>query len=302
MFVPLHARLTPDQRRALLELRHDPELQPRVRLRVEALWFSAGGMKVPQLAAHLDCCEVTVRSLLHRFTERGLAAVYPQPTGFPPDLARRRRMEAVPDRLPGPPRAWTVTTLSEALAAEADIHLKPSTLRHRQDPQLAAAARTTLAGLKQSAGTGSWTSSSSMKPACPLPAAHLHPGPCGRATGRPLWEPTGPTRERPGGARNLQTRAPDPAHGTPPLEGGAWSRLPAPDPARAYGPPAHRDPRPRRHPPLPDGPASPSGVGRARPPAVVPAGPGPELNDIERVFRAPCPRPCPGAPSRPPGR
>ena len=92
-------------------------------------------------------------------------------------------MEAVPDRLPGQPRTWTVTTLSEALAAEADIHLKPRTVRlylkrmgaiwrcthasvrHRQDPQLAAAARTTLAGLKQSAKTGSWTSSSSTKPA-----------------------------------------------------------------------------------------------------------------------------------------
>ena len=66
---PLYACLTPDQRRALL--------------------LSAGGMKVPQLATHLDCCEATVRSLRHRFAERGLAAVYPQPTGFPPDLARR---------------------------------------------------------------------------------------------------------------------------------------------------------------------------------------------------------------------
>ena len=108
MSAPLHAALTPDQRQALLDLR------PRVRLRVEALLLSAGGLKVPQLAAHLDCCEATVRTLLHRFAVQGLAAVPPQPTGFPPpDLARRQRIEEVLDRLLGRPQAWTVTTLSE---------------------------------------------------------------------------------------------------------------------------------------------------------------------------------------------
>ena len=56
MSAPLHASLSPDQRQALRSLRRDPELRPRARLRVEALLLSAGGMKVPQLAAHLDCC------------------------------------------------------------------------------------------------------------------------------------------------------------------------------------------------------------------------------------------------------
>ena len=91
-------------------------LRPRVRLRVEALLLSAGGMKVPQLAAHLDCCEATVRTLLHRFAERGLDAVPPQPTSFPPDPACRQRIEEALDRLLGQRQAWTVTTLSEALA------------------------------------------------------------------------------------------------------------------------------------------------------------------------------------------
>ena len=131
MSAPLHAALTPDQRQALL--------------------LSAGGMKVPQLAAHLDCCEATVRTLLHRFTEQGLAA-------------------------------------------EEDIHLKPRTVRlylkrmgatwrrthpsvrHRQDPELATAAGATLAGLKKSAGTGSWTSSSSTKPASAPPCRPPTPG------------------------------------------------------------------------------------------------------------------------------
>ncbi len=83
MSAPLHAALTPDQRQALRDLRHDSELRPRVRLRGEALLLSAGGMKVPQLAAHLDCCEATVRTLLHRFAAQGLAAIRSRPAFRP---------------------------------------------------------------------------------------------------------------------------------------------------------------------------------------------------------------------------
>lgn len=129
MFAPLHASLIPDQHQDLLDLRRAPDLRPRVRLRVDALLLSAGGMKVPQLAAHLNGCEATVRTLRHRFAEQGLAAVHPQPPGFPPDRERRQRIEEALDRLPGQPRVWTVTTRSEALAAEEDIHLKPHTVR-----------------------------------------------------------------------------------------------------------------------------------------------------------------------------
>jgi len=212
MSAPLHASLTPDQRQELRELRRNPELRPRARLRVECLLLSAGGMKVPQLAAHLDCCEATVRTLLHRFAEEGLEAVHPQPPGFPPDLAHRQRIEEALDRLLQRPRSWTVTTLSAALAAEEDIHLKPRTVRfylkrmgaqwrrthanvrHKQDPDLAAAAGTTLAGLKKSPKTRSWTSSSSTKPAsapaCPPPT----PGP------RPACDRSSPTRTPRAGA------------------------------------------------------------------------------------------------------
>ena len=90
MSAPLHAALTPDQRQALRDLRHDPALRPRVRLRVEVLLLSAGGLKVPQLAAHLDCCEATVRTLLHRFAAQGLAAVHPLPTGWRAGSGLRR--------------------------------------------------------------------------------------------------------------------------------------------------------------------------------------------------------------------
>ena len=208
MSAPLHASLTPDQRPQLLDLRREPELRPRVRLRVECLLLSAGGLKVPQLAVHLDGCEATVRTRLHRFAERGLEAVPPQPPGFAPDLARRQRIEEALDRLLQRPRTGTVTTLSEALAEEEDIHLKPRTVRlylkrmgaqwrrtharvrHKQDPALVPAAGATLAGLKKRAGTRSWTSSSSTKPASAPPCPPPTPGP------------------RPGCARSSPTRTP----------------------------------------------------------------------------------------------
>ncbi len=192
---PLHASFTPDQRQALRDLRHDPDLRPRVRLRVEALLLSAGGPKVPQLAAHLDCCEATVRTLLHRLAERGLAAVHPQPTGFLPDLARRQRIEEALDRLMGQPRTWTVTTLSAALAAEEDIHLKPRTVRlypkrmgatwrHTHASAAPAAVASsgsclwrTLAGLNKRPRTASWTSSASTKPDSAPPCPPPTPGP-----------------------------------------------------------------------------------------------------------------------------
>ncbi|MXZ24815.1 MAG: helix-turn-helix domain-containing protein, partial [Caldilineaceae bacterium SB0665_bin_21] len=188
---------------ALLALRRAPDLRTRVRLRVECLLLSARGLKVPQLAAHLDCCEATVRTLLHRFAEEGVEAVHPQPPGFPPDLAHRQRIEEALDRLLQRPQTWTVTTLSEALAAEEDIHLKPRTVRmylkrmgakwrrthasvrHKQDPELATAAGATLAGLKKRAGTRSWTSSSSTRPASAPPCPPPTPGPrraCARSS------------------------------------------------------------------------------------------------------------------------
>ena len=203
MSAPLHAALTPDQRQALLDLRYDPELRPRVWLRVETLLLSAGGLKVPPLAVHLDCCETTVHAAAPICRAgQGLDAVHPQP------LAHRRRIEEALDRLLGRPQTWTVTILSEALAAEEDIHLKPRTVRlylnrmgakwrrthasvrHRQDPELATAAQATLAGLKKRAGTGSWTSSSSTKPASAAPCPPPTPG------ADQACVPSSPTRTR----------------------------------------------------------------------------------------------------------
>ena len=88
--------------------------------------------------------------------------------------------------------------------------------------------------------------------------------------------------------------------GNPALEGGAPPRLPAPRPTRTRRQPAHRGPGQRWHPPRPAGSAGPSGAGGARPLAVVPADPGPELNDVERTFRMAGTGPCPNVPSRKP--
>ncbi len=65
-----------------------------------------------------------------------------------------------------------------------------ATVRHRQDPELATAAQATLAGLKKRTGTGSWTSSSSTKPASAPPCRPPTPG-----ADRPC-PPSSPTRTR----------------------------------------------------------------------------------------------------------
>ena len=166
-----------------------------MRLRVECLLLSAGGMKVPQLAVHLDCCEATVRTLLHRFAEEGVEVVHPQPPGFAPDLARRQRIEEALDRFLRRPQAWTVTTLSQALAAEEDIHLKPrtvrmylkrmgatwrrthATVRHKQDPNWRPRRERRWRDSKKVPGRGAGPSSPSTRPASAPPCRPPTPGP-----------------------------------------------------------------------------------------------------------------------------
>ena len=66
---------------------------------MECLLFSDQGLKVPTLADHLDCCEVTVRSLLHRFGAEGVVAVRERPRGVRADRERRLTIEAALDQL-----------------------------------------------------------------------------------------------------------------------------------------------------------------------------------------------------------
>lgn len=212
MPAPLHVQLAPRQRRRLMELRRDPSLAPRERDRVEMYLLSADGMTVPQLARHFDRCEATMRRWIRQFEEEGLKAVRHRQLGTGPDHARRKEVRRALNGLLSRKRTWTAAQLAEALAEEKGIVMKPPTvrkylhlmgasyrrtkysLRHRQDPERAAAARAELDDFKKKPPPGTSTSSSWTKPAsapaCPPPTP-------GAGTGA---APKSPTRAPSAGA------------------------------------------------------------------------------------------------------
>ena len=212
MSAPLHASLTPSQRQELQALRRDPTLRPRERDRVEGLLLSDRGLKVPALADHLACCQSTVRTLLHRFAAEGVACVREQPRGVRPNRARRQVIEAALDRLLQRRQVWSSATLAVALAEEEGLHLKPRTvrkylqgmgarwrrthasLRHRQDPEQAAAARVRLADFKKTPWRAPLISFSWTRPASALPCPPPTPGP------DPACDRSSPTRTPGAGA------------------------------------------------------------------------------------------------------
>ena len=191
MPAPLHVQLAPRQRRRLMELRRDPDLAPRERDRVEMYLLSADGMTVPALARHFDRCEATMRRWIRQFEEEGLKAVRHKQLGTGPDRERRQQVRRALNGLLSRKRTWTAAQLAETLAEDKGIVMRPPTvrkylhlmgasyrrtkysLRHRQDPERAAAARAELDDFKKKPPPATSTSSSWTKPAsapaCPPP-------------------------------------------------------------------------------------------------------------------------------------
>ncbi len=182
-----------DQNYQFDPLRHDPTLKPRERDRVEALLLSADGMRVPRLAVHFDCCQATVRRWLHQFAAEGLRSLRHQRRGLGPDVARRQAVRRALNGLLFQKRTWTAAQLAEALA-DKGLVMKPRTvrkylklmgaryvrtkyvLRHRQDPEAAAAARAKLDDFKKKPTPDNWTSSSSTRRASPSACPPPIPG------------------------------------------------------------------------------------------------------------------------------
>jgi transposase len=183
----LRLRLTNDEREAVQALRRDPTLTPAERDRVEMVCLADAGWGAPAIAAHLRYNPVTVRRLLRRFPETGVAGLRRKPPGPPPDAARREQVEAALGTLLDRDRTWTAAQLAAALSAEFGIALSPRqtrkylgrlaawrrsvrTLRHKQDPATVERAKDVLASLKKRpllVGSGSSTSTS----AASLPAS-----------------------------------------------------------------------------------------------------------------------------------
>ncbi len=124
------------------------------------------GWGAPAIAAHLSCNPVTVRRLLKRFPETGVAGLRRKPPGPPPDTARREQIEAALGVLLDRDRTWTAAQLADALGAEFGIALSARqtrkylgriaawrrtvrTLRHKQDPAKVERAKDGLASLKK---------------------------------------------------------------------------------------------------------------------------------------------------------
>jgi putative transposase len=181
----LRLRLTADDRDAVQALRRDPRLTPAERDRVEMVCLADAGWGAPRIAAHLGYNPVTVRRLLKRFPDSGVAGLRRRPPGPPPDTMRREQVEAALGTLLDQDRTWTAAQLAAALA-DAGIRLSPRqtrkylgriaawrrtarTLRHKQDLAKVERANAVLASLKKrpppAASASSTSTSAASRPA-----------------------------------------------------------------------------------------------------------------------------------------
>ena len=178
----LRVTLSPDQRAAAQAARRDSTLTPLERDRVEMILLSAEGWRPPAIAHHLDYHAATVRHALKAYLAHGLAGLWHQRPGPPPDIARREQVTQALDRLLDQPRTWTATQLAHALQEEgirlstrqtrrylqgmgAKWRRTVRSLRHKQDPAKVERAKAQLAMLGKGPPRGSSSASTSMSAA-----------------------------------------------------------------------------------------------------------------------------------------
>jgi putative transposase len=144
--------------------------------------LSAEGWRPPAIAQHLDYHAATVRHALKAYRAEGLAGLWHQRPGPPPDTARREQVTAALDRLLDQPRTWTAAQLAQALRADgialstrqtrrylqamgAKWRRTVRSLRHKQDPVKVERAKVQLALLGKGRPRGSSSASTSMSAA-----------------------------------------------------------------------------------------------------------------------------------------
>ncbi len=166
----LRLRLTPDEQAAVQALRRDASLSPPARDRVEMVCLADAGWAAPAIAAHVGYNPVTVRRLLRRFPESGVAGLRRRPPGPLPDTARREQVEAALHALLDRDRTWTAAQLAVALGEEFGIALSARqtrkylgriaawrctvrTLRLKQNPAKVERAKDVLTSLKKRPGS-----------------------------------------------------------------------------------------------------------------------------------------------------
>ena len=181
----LRITLPPDQWAAAQAARRDPTFTPLERDRVALVLLSADGWRPPGIAQHLDYHAATVRHALKAYQAHGLAGLWHQRPGPPPDTARREQVTAALDRLLDQPRTWTAAQLAHALQGEgirlstrqtrrylqsmgARWRRTARSLRHKQDPVKVERAKAQLAMLGKGQPRGCSSASTSMSAASAL--------------------------------------------------------------------------------------------------------------------------------------
>src|SRR5713226_7667076 len=94
-------------RQAVQALRHDPTITLAERDRVEMLLLSDAGWSAPRIAAHLGACAKTVRLVVRRFAQAGVASIRRKRPGPPPDTAHRAALTQALTALLEQERTWT---------------------------------------------------------------------------------------------------------------------------------------------------------------------------------------------------
>ncbi len=180
----LRVTLSPTDHEAVQALRRDASLTPHERDWVEMILLSTAGWSPPRIAVYLRCHPETVRRLLKRFQQDGIAVRRQRRTGPRPDAARRQQVETALDGLLRQDRTWTARQLAAAFAGQgitlsarqtrrylagmrARWRRTARTLKHKQDPVRAARAAHTLTVFKKKPGRDRCDWSSSMNVASP---------------------------------------------------------------------------------------------------------------------------------------
>jgi transposase len=158
--------LRAEERAAVVRQQRAPTTPVLLRARCQMVLLSADGWSPPRIAQHLVFHPHTVRAVLRRMQDHGLAGLAPASPGPPPDRAGRAAAEAALGRLLDEERTWTAAQLAAALtAAGTPLTLRQTrrhlgrmrarwrrtsrSLDHKQDPARVATAVQTLGALKK---------------------------------------------------------------------------------------------------------------------------------------------------------
>ena len=162
----LRVRLTDAERAVVVRQQRAPTTPLPLRARCQMVLLSADGWSPPRIARHLAFHPHTVRAVLRRMQERGLAGLAADPPGPAPDAASRQAAETALGLLLDQERTWTAGQLATAATAagtplserQTRRHLRrmgarwrrtSHTLEHKQDVARVATARQTLEALKK---------------------------------------------------------------------------------------------------------------------------------------------------------